>query len=115
MLKLLLIDDLPNAMRRESQPLGLPLLYKLVIIVERSLPLPVLVYKFPNHPMNSLARDLLIKPNYILAALEIDGYDIFVFVLFVVFRNADLLQLESEQSCLAFLFRENRQQITTTV
>ena len=90
MLKLLLIDDLPNAMRRESQPLGLPLFYKLVIIVERSLTLPVLVYKLPNHPMNSLACDLLIKPNCVFTALEIDGYDIFVFIIFVVLEMQTL-------------------------
>ena len=90
MLKLLLIDDLPNAMRRESQPLGLPLFYKLVIIVERSLTLPVLVYKLPNRPMNSLACDLLIKPNCVFTALEIDGYDIFVFIIFVVLEMQTL-------------------------
>ena len=98
-----------------SQHLDLPLFYKLVIILGQSLSLPFLVYKFPNHLMNSLELDLFIESNYLFATLEIDGYDIFVFVLFVVFRNADLLQLESEQICLAFLFRENRQQITTTV
>ena len=90
MLKLLLIDDLPNAMRRESQPLGLPLFYKLVIIVERSLTLPVLVYKLPNRPMNSLACDLLIKPDCVFTALEIDGYDIFVFIIFVVLEMQTL-------------------------
>ena len=32
--------------------------------------------------MISLEYDLLIESNYVFAALEIDGYDVFVFVVF---------------------------------
>jgi hypothetical protein len=102
-------------MFRQCQPIRLPLLQKFGVVEGGDLPLPLLVYQFPQQSVHPHTGDLLVKTQHVLHSLAVQSQYLLSLVLFVQFREAQSMQVEPEEILRAVASSEEGQGVAVAV